>query len=330
MFRQRRGHPVGGVGGPFQIRFGLGATSEAVCEIIQNLTYQNVSDTPVATRTLNISVTDPTGAPANQPATPYVLLAEASNPFRGVTATDLAFMDLDADGDTDAVFNGSTTQRAFINNGDGGFTEIPSPINPFTVNNDRSVNANLDGDADLETVFAFSEKIGSREFNRHSLIYRDGATQIVLTTELTAGVTIELLDYNGDFTLDIVVIDRNGDTLIYSNDGRGGFTQIPDSQNPFATVSDVSRVGVMDIDGDGDRDFVYVCTTDQTIRVIENRTPATLITVNVTPEPDIPVGTEQNDTLPGTASADLLQGFGGDDLISGAAGNDTLDGGRRE
>jgi len=50
------------VGGVFTVTLNAAATTAAVDALIQNLTYQNVSDTPTASRTLNLNVTEASGA----------------------------------------------------------------------------------------------------------------------------------------------------------------------------------------------------------------------------------------------------------------------------
>lgn len=90
----------------------------------------------------------------------FVEATGAANPFDGVdvgTSSAPSFVDLDGDGDMDAVVGASDgTLRSFQNDGAGGFTELIGASNPFDgVRIDRYSRpsfADLDGDGDMDAV----------------------------------------------------------------------------------------------------------------------------------------------------------------------------------
>ena len=95
----------GGAGSSLAVTFNASATAQAIEALIENLTYANSSDTPTASRSLELKITDAAGAVAIQPPT-FVEQTGAANPVGGIdvgyrSAPTLA--DLDGDGDLDMV-----------------------------------------------------------------------------------------------------------------------------------------------------------------------------------------------------------------------------------
>lgn len=85
------------------VSFNNAATSAAVDALIQALTYQTVSDTPTATRTLALSIRDAQGETL---VTSPTFVAAGAGPFAGIDAGQLSaptFADVDGDGDQDLL-----------------------------------------------------------------------------------------------------------------------------------------------------------------------------------------------------------------------------------
>ena len=76
------GTATGGTGATLTVTFNASATSAAIEALIENLTYANSSDTPTASRTLEILVTD-----ADGPVPPaFSKQTGTANPFNPVEA----------------------------------------------------------------------------------------------------------------------------------------------------------------------------------------------------------------------------------------------------
>ncbi len=274
---------AGGVGADFTVTLNGNATSPAVDALIEHLTYANSSDTPTQDRTLTLNVTDDAGADLGAaPGTAsFAPLTGADNPFAGVdvgTYSTPSFVDLDGDGDMDAVFgkdNGALL--SFANDGAGGFTALTGAANPFDgvdvgfASTPSSVD--LDGDGDLDVV------VGARDGTLRSFA-NDGAGGFTALTgtanpfaDLDVGSfsTPSFVDLDGDGDLDAVVGDYYGTLHSFANDGVGGFTELTGAANPFdgVDVGSYSAPSFVDLDGDGDLDAV-VGAQDGTLRSFAN------------------------------------------------------------
>src|ERR1700704_1036943 len=128
---------AGGTGSTFTVTFNAAATAAAIEALVENLTYANSSDTPTASRSLELKVTDAAGFAAIAPIA-FAEQAGAAHPFNGVDVgfySTPSFADLDGDGDLDAVVGEFVaTLHYFENTGSAvapAFTEITGAANPF-------------------------------------------------------------------------------------------------------------------------------------------------------------------------------------------------------
>jgi len=86
--------------------------------------------------------------------------------------------------------------------------------------------------------------------------FRPGA--VLEASDGSTATDIDLQDVNGDFALDIILTNRNGQSRLYFNDGKGTFTDVtrsksfPKKQGPFTFNSELC-----DVDGDGDLDLLF-------------------------------------------------------------------------
>ncbi len=266
----------GGVGASFTVTFNANATGARVDALIESLAYQNVSDTPTATRILTLNVVDGAGQNLGGTFTPTQLSGTA-NPFNGIDvgfSSSPAFVDLDADGDLDLVSGeGLGTLLAWRNTGTASapvFTALSGSANPFNTIDVGSWSTpafvDLDGDGDLDLV--------SGEFLGTLLAWRNtGTASAPVFTALSgtanpfSGIDIgsyskpAFVDLDGDGDLDLVSGERYGTLLVWRNTGTTlapVFTPLSGTANPFNTI-DVrfsSTPTFVDLDGDGDLDLV--------------------------------------------------------------------------
>ena len=186
-----------------------------------------------------------------------VCLNDASGGFTcSDVSTDLnltfgvALGDVDGDGDLDAVFantrrsRSSSRNRVCVNDGSGGFT--CSDVSTDTNSTLDVALGDVDGDSDLDTVFANSD--------RNRVCLGDGSGNFTCSDVSTDTVStaVGLGDVDGDNDLDAVFASglRN---LLCVNDGSGNFTCSDVSTDTNRTVD----VALGDVDGDNDLDAVF-------------------------------------------------------------------------
>ena len=267
---------AGGAGSTLTVTFNAAATAAGIEALIENLTYANSSDTPTASRSLELKVTDAAGFAAIAPLA-FAEQTGAANPFNGVdvglTSTP-SFADLDGDGDLDAVVgerNG--TLHYFENTGTAiapAFTERTGAANPFNGVNvgDYSTPsfADLDGDGDLDAVVG--EVFGTLHYfeNTGSAIApafteRTGAANPFDGVDVGSNSAPSFADLDGDGDLDAVVGEVYGTLHYFENTGTAiapAFTERTGAANPFdgVDVGACSTPSFADLDGDGDLDAV--------------------------------------------------------------------------
>ena len=74
---------AGGAGSTLTVTFNAAATAAAIEALIENLTYANSSDTPTASRSLELKVSDAAGFAAIAPLA-FAQQTGAANPFNSV------------------------------------------------------------------------------------------------------------------------------------------------------------------------------------------------------------------------------------------------------
>jgi Ca2+-binding RTX toxin-like protein len=265
------GTASGGSGATFTVTFNGSATSAAIDALIQNLTYANVSDTPTASRTLTINVTDATGDSLNS-APSYTGRTGPANPFNGFSLSSYsapAFADLDGDGDLDAV-SGEHYGRLyyFQNTGSAsspGFSGAANSINTVDIGyRSTAAFADLDGDGDLDALVG--EYYGQlRYFENTGTAAAAVFTARTGTANPFDGVDVgyrsraAFADLDGDGDLDAVIGDGYGRLNYFENTGTASapvFIDRSGAANPFDGVRAGwgSAPAFADVDGDGDLD----------------------------------------------------------------------------
>jgi len=264
---------AGGAGSTFTVTFNAAATAAGIEALIENLTYANSSDTPTASSSLELKVTDAAGFAAIAPLA-FAAQTGAANPFNGVDVGQYSapsFADLDGDGDLDAVvgdYNGIL--HYFQNTGSASaptFTERIGAANPFNGLGgfcSAPSFADLDGDGDLDAV------VGHGVGNLNYFENTGTATAPAFTARTGAanpfdGVDVgnlsapSLADLDGDGDLDAVVGTFDGDVRYFENTGTAiapVFTERTGAASPLSgvDVGDESKPSFTDLDGDGDLD----------------------------------------------------------------------------
>jgi hypothetical protein len=203
-----------------------------------------------------------------QPGTPD-LIAE----FTDLTNGDIAFCDVDNDGDQDALITGSDGTKnlteLYLNDGTGNFSKVSDT--PFINVSQSAVEfADLDNDGDSDVIISGYTKIGSTSY-RYTRIYGNDGTGVFSYLTSLAGVSscdIAVSDVNNDGNKDILISGYSSSlgriSKLYTNDGTGVFTEI--TETPFTGVSSCA-IGFSDIDNDGDQDVLITGSTDSLGRI---------------------------------------------------------------
>jgi Ca2+-binding RTX toxin-like protein len=293
---------AGGTSGTtLTITLNANATSLAVDQILENLTYANTSNTPTEDRTLTINVTDSDGADLNSVVVtpgPFVEQTGGADPLAGLPAfgdgPSLAFVDVNNDGDNDIVVGDQDGSLRYFENNGAGYTEVTGAGNPFggfvaeTQGGatgslySSPATVDIDGDGDLDLVVA-------NNYGYFGTVRNNGNgtwTQLTGAANPLDGIVDVYfadptgIDYDGDGDIDIVSGSSYGDTYAIRNDGGGNFTFVSGGGRPFAGVTfDVggfSSITSGDVDGDGDLDLV-VGEADGILNVFLNNGGGTFV-----------------------------------------------------
>ena len=271
------GSATGGAGSPLSITFNANATAWAIDALIESLTFATLSDTPVATRTLELTITDANGARTAAGVT-VAHQTGAANPFDGIdiggqNAPTLA--DIDGDGDLDMLIGGiSGTFNYYENTGTAlapAYTERTGGANPF--NGIAGIGfklapklADLDGDGDVDLVIGeqdgtlnFYENTGTRLAPAYTL--RTGGANPFDGIDVGSDSIPSFADLDGDGDLDLVIGAQDGTLKYYENTGSALapiYTERTGAGNPLDGIVVIHNPSptFADLDGDGDLDMI--------------------------------------------------------------------------
>jgi len=186
-------------------------------------------------------------------------------PFIGVTVSDVAFSDVDGDGDNDVLLVGAPSPgpeivKLYTNDGDGNFTEVmDTPFENLQVGSFAFSDVDGDGDSDLLMI---GRNNSGPPFSLFAKLFtNDGAGSFTedMDAPFEGGESSALAfsDVDGDGDSDVIITGRNDAgtrfTKFYTNDGLGNFTEVADT--PFVGVNSGS-IAFSDVDGDGDNDVL--------------------------------------------------------------------------
>ena len=287
----------------------------------------------------------------------FTELTGAGNPFDGIdvgTLSSPGFVDLDGDGDLDAVVGDLYgTLRSFVNDGAGGFTELTGAANPFS-GIDVGLYASpsfvdLDGDGDLDavvgaydgTLFTFENTIPHGQAITVTVNAQDeaaGAVDDAFSTDEATLVAGDLFaanpttpdsDPSGPLTITAVngnaadvgtqIALASGALLTANADGTFSY----DPNHAFDTLTGTSGA----TNSQATDSFTYTLGSGDTAT-------ATITIAGLGTDPaygaagdDALTGTSGDDSIFGNGGNDSITAAGGNDIVNGGAGDDTLDGG---
>ena len=254
----------------------------------------------------------------------------AGTPIPGTEDEDASSIDLgdlDGDGDVDIVLGVvGGPNKAYINNGDGTFTEVPlGPSNDKSATQDVEM-VDVDGDDIPDVVIANSDGpdrvILTSTFGGSPLGPDELATAgVVLGSEVLNSRDIEVEDLNGDGIADFVIATSDGSNKVIYNGGASS----PEDLATFPAVDvggpqSSQTVEVLDVDGDGDMDTVFG-NTDQTASTYYNDLAEVgdLLGGSLVQPPgkSAPVGTAYEPEPPATTSVGKLKADGTVGMVTG-------------
>ncbi len=247
----------GGIGSRLIITFNASATAAMIDTLIENLTYSNSSNTPTATRTLFITVTDSTGLTVGGGGGPSFQAPTDAAPFTGLSAgaySTPTFVDIDGDGDADAILGHSASAAQGLvyweNTGAPNvpaFTARTGALNPFTGSTFSALTdfaaptfADLDGDGDMDLIVgggtALQHYQNTGSLTAPVFTARTGASNPFNAFTFGQDSVPTFGDLDGDGDLDLVVGDGTGGLRYYRNTGTAAaptFTAVTGVSNPF-------------------------------------------------------------------------------------------------
>ena len=270
------GTVTGGTSGAdFNVTFNASATAASIEALVENLTYENLSDVPTTSRTLDLSISDDQGAVANQ-TLEFTKMNGAANPFNGITGnrSNPAIADIDTDGDLDLVIGGfDGTLRYFENTGTmlaPIFTQRTAAANPYNAIDSGAystpTHGDIDGDGDLDLVVGNSsgnlnyyENTGT--FLTPTFTQRSGSANPFDGFHVQGSSVPVFADIDNDGDLDLVLGEQNGTVVFYENTGTvllPTYTLRTGAADPFdgIDIGGQSAPVFIDIERDGDLDLV--------------------------------------------------------------------------
>lgn len=179
--------------------------------------------------------------------------------FPNISNGSIAFSDVDGDNDQDVVLTGSNISQLFLNDGNGNFTLKNST--PFTnVTSSSIAFSDIDNDNDEDLLITGYKSSGiSGPLTSLYVNNGSGGFTLVNTTPFVNAYngSVAFADIDNDNDDDLLITGNGPNfspiTQLYSNDGTGNFSLVPNT--PFIDVSR-SSVEFADVDGDTDLDVL--------------------------------------------------------------------------
>ena len=262
---------------------GKNVAFQSTTEIVVNF---HLADAAVGLWDLTVTRPDSQGATLTDAlditgCVPACLLFGNPQLTAGAAPFDVAFGDLDADGDTDMVVTNqwqysvqdhSNEISVFLNNGDGSFAaQVRYDLPPTPDAEPRSVaigDLDNDGDADVVvTIFQLNESSGNASATSIAVLLSNGDGSLAGPVEYDVGKTpadIALGDLDADGDLDIALAcfgglfgsdPTFGSIWVLSNNGDGTFS--PGVPYPWSRKGPWT-IAIGDFDNDGDADLATV------------------------------------------------------------------------
>jgi len=144
----------------------------------------------------------------------------------------------------------------------GTFTNQAATQLPAGLSSDAGAArmGDLDNDGDLDLVVADgyiddNAPPGSLYFNNGNGVFTVAPTTIPSASGGNNPDDIDLVDVDGDFDLDILFNNHQGQNVLWTNDGAGNFTDASSSLPALDGGAFHYGPAFCDVDGDGDRDY---------------------------------------------------------------------------
>jgi hypothetical protein len=250
-------------------------------------TFLPRTDIPIPSRAAQLELRDLNGDGAPDAvlllATELAVLLGDSNgsfgapivtPLSGAVLSSVALGDLDGDSVPDAVVTSYNAETVYIlkGNGDGTFTPAHERVLDRGPGSTLLADWNGDGKLDLAVAFSDPELDGTIRIylGRGDLAFDAG-------TETEAGVTVNRMaafDWDLDGRLDLVALTgRPNAVTLYRGHGDGTFERVADLGTGYGPLSLV----VGDWNQDGSPDLAVADILGNTVSILTNRTPPTLV-----------------------------------------------------
>ncbi|NJK32276.1 MAG: VCBS repeat-containing protein, partial [Deltaproteobacteria bacterium] len=179
----------------------------------------------------------------------------------------VAFADVTGDGYVDMYApdgyggEGGLPDAFFINQGDGTFVDEADVRLPAEQAYAGAVRfGDLDGDGDMDIFVANGYALGEIDGPYGRVLINDGTGVFVDGGSVPMGGQgydpddVDLLDFDRDFDLDVLINMHSGKSSLWENDGAGNFTDVTDQWVDQPAQGFHYNPAVCDVDGDGDLD----------------------------------------------------------------------------
>ncbi|MTJ49859.1 LamG-like jellyroll fold domain-containing protein [Dolichospermum sp. UHCC 0259] len=195
------------------------------------------------------------------------------SPFDGIDVgnnSKITLVDLDNDGDQDAVISGSNGIKYYQNIGSGNFVEQTGINNPFSLinlPNSSTTFGDINGDKTLDLIvgkttgdLVYYINTGSLTNPRFNLTTALNPVRLNPVSNINVGNNAYpiLIDWDKDQDLDLVIGSDNG-IKYYQNIGNktnANYSQLTGNNNPFNSINSGNGIpSLVDWDRDGDYDL---------------------------------------------------------------------------
>jgi methionine-rich copper-binding protein CopC len=197
----------------------------------------------------------------------FTEMDQTSSPFSGITianllTADTAVADFDGDGYEDVWIRTNNSKGIYFKNeGNGIYSNVPSPGFPTVPYAGRVVIGDFDADGDTDVLYQTGASGTAIKYARSN---GDGTfTEMDQSSSPFSGVTIidlltantSVADFDGDGYEDVWIRTNNSKGIYFKNAGNGIYSNVPSPD--FPSVPYAGRVVVGDFDTDGDTDVLY-------------------------------------------------------------------------